>query len=68
MNMCNHCSSDPRDAAAEAGRALLGLRILVNELPRGSSADPNTLAALLDLIHDRLEPAVEKLQNYIPRE
>lgn len=68
MNMCNLCSADPRDAVGEAERALLGLRILVNELPPGTGADAGTLGALLGLIHDRLEPASEKLQDYVPRE
>ncbi len=66
--MCNRCSTDPRDAVGEAERALLGLRILVSELPPGTGADTSTLGALLGLIHDRLEPAAEKLQDYIPRD
>jgi hypothetical protein len=66
--MCNRCSSDPRDAVGEAERALLGLRILVNELPPGADVHANGLGALLGLIHDRLEPAADALQGYTPRD
>lgn len=66
--MCNRCSSDPRDAVGEAERALLGLRTLVNQLPLGGDISATGLGELLGLIHDRLEPAAEKLQDYIPRD
>lgn len=65
--MCNHCSLDPRDAAAEADDALRGLRILVNECAPSGDLDAKGIGALLGLIHDRLRPAVEKLQDYGPR-
>lgn len=66
--MCNRCSADPRDALAEAERALAGLRILVNECAPSGDIDASSLGALLGLIHDRLEPATEKLQGYVPRD
>lgn len=66
--MCNRCSSDPRDAVGEAERALLGLRTLVNQLPPGGDINPVGLGELLGLIHDRLEPASDTLQNYVPRD
>ena len=65
--MCNHCTLDPRDAAAEAESALSGLRILLNELPANADVPASSVAALVGLIHDRLDPAVEKLQGYWPR-
>lgn len=65
--MCNRCSSDPRDAVGEAEDALLGLRLLVNECAPSGDIDAKGLGALLGLIHDRLAPAVEKLQGYVPR-
>lgn len=65
--MCNHCSPDPRDAVGQAGDALLGLSILINELPADSSVDVRGLGAILGLIHDRLNPAADKLQDYVPR-
>ena len=66
-DMCNRCSSDPRDAVGEAERALLGLRTLVNELPAGAQVHAEGLGGLLGLIHDRLDSASESLQDYIPR-
>jgi hypothetical protein len=64
--MCEHSTPDPRDAAAVAERALLGLRRLVNELPPGTDIGSDGLGPLLDLIHDRMEPAVNSLQSYVP--
>lgn len=65
--MCNRCSRDPRDAIAEAEDALRGLRILVNEAGPSADLEGKGMGALLGLIHDRLQPAVEKLQDYVPR-
>ncbi len=64
--MCNRCSRDPRDAVAEAEDALRGLRILVNKCGPSADLEGTGIGALLGLIHDRLGPAVEKLQDYVP--
>lgn len=65
--MCNHCSADPRDAVGEVEVALCGLRVLVNQLPLGCEVPSTGLGALLGLLHDRLRPASDALQDYIPR-
>jgi hypothetical protein len=65
--MCNHCSSDPRDALGEVEEALCGLRVLVNKLPIGEEVGASGLGAILGLLHDRLRPASDALQDYIPR-
>ena len=65
--MCDHCSEDPRDAAGQGERALLGLRILLSELPPGSDFQSSDLAPLVSLIHDKLGPAIKKLEDYVPR-
>lgn len=65
--MCNHCSSDPRDAVGEVEMALCGLRHLVNQLPLGADVGATGLGSLLGLLHDRLRPASDTLQDYVPR-
>jgi hypothetical protein len=65
--MCEHCTPDPRDAAAVAERALLGLRLLINECRPSTDIGTDGLGALLGLIHDRLEPAATSLQDFVPR-
>ena len=65
--MCNHCSSDPRDAVGEAESALRCLRIILNELPPAADVPATGLASLVSLIHDRLGPASDKLQDYVQR-
>ena len=67
VQMCNYRTHDPRDAAGEAEQALLGLRIMLNELPPGADVPANRIASLVGIIHDRLGPAVDQLQDYIPR-
>ncbi|NCM96129.1 MAG: hypothetical protein GW948_02095 [Rhodobacterales bacterium] len=65
--MCNRCNDDPRDAALQAAAAFRELQGLlcdrhgVYELGEG-------FAILVGILNDRLEPAVEKLQNYQPRD
>lgn len=65
--MCRICESDPRDAIAQGERALLGLRVMVGMVPPGEDIPVNVLGPLLDIIHDRIELAVEDIQNYVPR-
>lgn len=65
--MCNHCQLDPRDALARADDALLGLSLLVADLPVGETVEARGLSALLVLIHEHLAPATQKLQDYVPR-
>jgi hypothetical protein len=65
--MSNRPEVDPRDAAYQAERALLGLRLLVGMAPTDDDIPVSALSPLLDIIHDRLEPAIDALQNYLPR-
>lgn len=65
--MCDHCSEDPRDQAGHGERALLGLRILLSELPPGSDFQASDLEPLVSLIYDKLGPAIKKLEDYVPR-
>ena len=64
--MCNHCTSDPRDAAGEAEHALRGLRALLNELPANTDVRADSVAPLVGLIHQHLDPAIARLQDYLP--
>ena len=66
-DVCNHCSQDPRDALGEAEAALMGLCIMLNQQPRDESIGAHDVAAVLRVIHDRLRPAVDAIQNYVPR-
>jgi hypothetical protein len=66
--MAETCSNDPRDAVGEVERALLCLRTPVNQLPIGGDIEPSGLGELLGLIHDRLTPASDALQDYVPRD
>lgn len=61
------CTEDPRDSLAHAEAALCGLRIMLSQQPLGESVSPHDVAALVGLIHDRLQPAVEAVQTYVPR-
>ena len=61
--MCDP-TPDPRDAAGAAERALFGLRRLLNELPPSHDLSAECIAPLVELIHDRLEPAVDALQKW----
>ncbi|MFN3973431.1 MAG: hypothetical protein ACK4L4_19105 [Gemmobacter sp.] len=65
--MCNSCSQDPRDALAEAETALCGLRVLLNQQPLSESVAAHDVAALVALVHDRMRPAVDAIQSYVPR-
>lgn len=65
--MCDRCSQDPRDAIGEAERALLGLRFLLNGLPPRSEVSVEDVAAIIDLIHDRLDGAAAAINGYVPR-
>ena len=64
--MCNHCTSDPRDALGDASRALRGLYQLLADRQVVLAGDAE-LPKLVELIVDRLEPAVIALQDYVPR-
>ncbi|MBP9184279.1 MAG: hypothetical protein KBF78_14180 [Fuscovulum sp.] len=66
--MCNAGRPDPRDAVGVAERALWGLRILIHELPPDADIPASGIGPILDLIHDRLDPAVDALQSYVPRD
>lgn len=58
---------DPRDSIAYAEAALCGLRTLLNQQPRSESIGAHDIAALLGVIHDRMAPAAEAIQKYVPR-
>jgi hypothetical protein len=63
--MCDFPREDPRDAASEACAALLGVVFFVSE--RTEPIDPKSLGSMLRLIFDRLDPACEAMQNFVPR-
>ena len=66
--MCNSCNfEDPRDALAQADNAITGLQILLNQQPLGESIGAHYVAAVLGIIGDRMRPAVEAIQKYVPR-
>jgi hypothetical protein len=69
--MCTKCNEDPRDELAYAVNALAGIRDLVGDIGSERTqfhmVGPRELAELLRMVSDRLEPAVEKLQGYVPR-
>lgn len=61
---------DPRDDVIQASRAFSGVVDLVDDANRGGGFEatgPDGLHALLDLIRDKLGPAAEALQAYVPR-
>jgi hypothetical protein len=58
---------DPRDQASTASLALGGLRTLIHLVPYDEDIPANAIGPLVDLIHDRLEPAVVDLQAYVSR-
>lgn len=66
--MCK-CNSvpDPRDAVCHAERALSGLNRLLCELPADTSVGPADIQPLLSLICDQLEPTVDTILDYVPR-
>lgn len=64
--MCTDTCPDPRDAAIYATRALRGLQIMLADRPAVCAGDAE-LPLLLEIINDRLEPAVQQLQDYVPR-
>lgn len=65
--MSNYPEVDPRDSAYQAERALLGLRQLINLAPPDEDIPVSAISPILDIIHGRLEPAIDALQNYAPR-
>ena len=65
--MCNHCTSDPRDEVGTAASALVGLLHLLAEGRSNGTVPVDGLAALCGLIEDRLSPAAQQLQDYVPR-
>lgn len=66
--MCNHCSTDPRDKIYAAERALLGLRLLLAQLPASADVQAEPLSALVGLVHDQLEVAALQIEGYAPRD
>ena len=62
------CDEDPRDSIAYAGSALSGLRVILAQIPASSPVYPDGICALISLIHDRIDPAVDAIQGYVPRE
>lgn len=58
---------DPRDSIAHAEAALCGLRVLLSQQPNHESIGTHDMAALLAVIHDRMAPAAEAIQKYVPR-
>lgn len=65
--MCQSCNSgDPRDDVSDAARALRGLYLLLSDRSGDASA-VSDLPTLVGLIDDKLFPASEALQNYVPR-
>lgn len=65
--MCNRCDDDPRDVVGEAGAALRSLRRILAECPPGAEVPADSLSILVGLIHNRLDPAVDRLQDFVPR-
>lgn len=65
--MCDGCT-DPIVAVETAERALRGLSILVAELPPDADIPARSIGPLIDLIRDRLDPAVDALQGYERRD
>ena len=64
--MCNQCTADPRDALVDGSTALRGLHQLLSDRPHVVAGDAE-LPKLVELIIDRLEPAVAAMQDYVPR-
>ncbi|MFN3575392.1 MAG: hypothetical protein ACK4TJ_00170 [Tabrizicola sp.] len=70
--MCNRCTVDPRDELVYAARALGAVADLVGDLERGGCGfertRPGELGELLDIIHERIDQAALRLQDYVPRD
>lgn len=70
--MCNHCTEDPRDELVYGAMALEGIQNLVRDAgdqnPQFHITGPRELAELLDMVHQRISAAADKLQNYVPRD
>lgn len=71
--MCNHCANlDPRDEVIYGAKALEGIQNLVadagDQKQQFQVTGPRELAELLDMVHQRISAAAEKLQDYVPRD
>jgi len=60
-------SNDPRDQVFVAARALRGLYAMLQNRAAPCFGDAE-LANLVELIDDRLYPAAEALQHYVPKD
>lgn len=63
---------DPRDELIDCARAVAGLRDLVSDISRTEgrgfdSTGAAELAVLLDMVERRLTPAVQAIQDLVPR-
>ena len=58
--------NDPRDQVIYATKALRGLHAILQDRPAPCYGDAE-LPYLVELIVERLEPAAEALQDYVPR-
>lgn len=69
--MCTDRAPDPRDEIEWGLRALRALRDLVQEAGRADDrfdlVRPFELGELLDMVTRRLDPAAERLRDYVPR-
>lgn len=63
--MCNQCDRDPRDDLIEVEMALFGVVQLLSE--SGGGGDDRGTAAILRIIHARMEPAVQRMAEYVPK-
>lgn len=58
---------DPRDILHRFERALCGLVIVLDQQRADESLPAGDIAALLDILHGFMAPAVEGIQDYVPR-
>ena len=66
--MCNQCTPpDPRDAIHDAALAVRALHALMLNAGHPCYGDAE-LPTLLEFIDERLFPAAEAIQHYVPRE
>ena len=65
--MCRACKpEDPRDALSHADNALACLQILLDQQTPGETVVAHDVAAALYLIGEKMRPAVEAIQTYVP--
>lgn len=66
--MCECSHADPRDAVHEATAALAGIWRALAECAPGAQIPAREFGAALAIVVERLEPAVDALQDYVPRD